>query len=161
RQVQAPSIFRLDLSARVMRRSNEIPPVFAHTPPIETDIGIDRANSRSEADYRSHRRYTIALEAEYRLRDSRGHIQRRGTGTTKNMSSSGVFFSTADILPVGSTVELIASWPFLLDGLCPIRLFLRGQVTRCTVEGVALRITQYEFRTRGVPAEPLRFIRSE
>ena len=92
----------------------------------------------------------IALEAEYRLRDSQDHIQRRGVGTTVNMSSSGVFFATADMLPVGSTIELIISWPFLLNGACPLKLALRGQVSRCSIDGVAVRITQYEFRTRGV-----------
>jgi hypothetical protein len=72
---------------------------------------------RSVADFRpeqrSHRRYPIALELDYRLL-RRGRIERQGSGRTIDIGCGGVRLETNESLPVGRLIELMISWPFLL-----------------------------------------------
>jgi hypothetical protein len=100
------------------------------------------------ADRRLHRRYPVALEVKYKL--SRGRATRLGNGTTLNVSSRGVLFTTDDSLPTGSPVELTLNWPFLLEGVCPLKLVMRGRVVRSDWRGVAVRTRDHEFRVAGI-----------
>ena len=100
------------------------------------------------ADRRSHRRYPIVLDLQFRSR--RGRAPRFGIGTTVNVSSRGVLFKSADAVPAGVAVELTLSWPFLLAGACPMKLVMHGRVVRSDGRGIAFRAKDYEFRTAGV-----------
>ena len=100
------------------------------------------------ADRRLHRRYPIALDVKYKL--SRGRTARFGNGTTRNLSSRGVLFMADDALPAGSPVELTLNWPVLLEGVCPLKLVLRGLVVRSDWRGVAVRTRDHEFRVAGI-----------
>jgi len=110
--------------------------------------GKTRLVASPPADRRSHERYPINLELTYRLLQ-RGRQEKRGSGRTLNVASGGVLLQTNDALPAGSSVELVLNWPFLLEGVCPLKLVMRGRVVRCDGKGVAIQAKHHEFRTAG------------
>jgi hypothetical protein len=72
-----------------------------------------------------------------------------GSGTTLNISSEGILFTTEDMLPVGRTVELSVNWPARLDGTCALKFVALGRVVRSEATQAVVRIERYQFRTRG------------
>jgi hypothetical protein len=46
-------------------------------------------------------------------------------------------------------MELLISWPVLLHDTAPLKLVVAGRVVRWDGTCVAVRVTQYEFRTAG------------
>jgi PilZ domain len=101
------------------------------------------------ADQRLHQRYPITLKVEYKLL-KKGRVERVGSGRTMNMSSGGIFFESDDPLPLRGRVELAMEWPFLLEGVCALKLVMRGRIVRSETNGIAVQIQQHEFRTAGV-----------
>ena len=91
---------------------------------------------------RSSRRFPVSLKLRYVLSGS--HI---GDGRVTDMSSRGILFQSDDQLPAGEKIQVILTWPFLLNGDCPLQLRVRGDVLRSDGRGTVLRIQQYEFRT--------------
>ena len=69
-----------------------------------------------------------------------------------NMSSSGVLFTTTQILRPGRRIELAISWPAQLNSKCALKLVARGRVVRFDNGLAAMEIQQYEFRTQGAGA---------
>ena len=69
-------------------------------------------------------------------------------GKTVNMSSSGVLFTSEQILLPGRRVELSINWPAQLDQKCALKLVARGRVVRFEKGLAAVEILQHEFRTR-------------
>jgi PilZ domain len=120
---------------------------------------LARATSRlletHRADQRLHQRYPIALNVEYKLL-IKGRVERLGSGRTTNISSGGIFFEADDPLPTRGRVELAMDWPFLLEGVCALKLVMRGRIVRSDTKGIAVQIVQHEFRTAGVrcPSRP-------
>lgn len=100
------------------------------------------------ADQRMNRRYPITLDIEYKL-IRKGRVERLGLGRTLNISSSGVLFEAKESLPAGSSIELLMHWPFMLEGVCPLKLVIHGFVVRSDSKGVAVRSKHHEFRTAG------------
>jgi hypothetical protein len=41
------------------------------------------------------------------------------------------------------------SWPFLLEGVCPLKLVMKGRIVRSDLRGVAIQSSYHEFRTAG------------
>jgi hypothetical protein len=115
--------------------------------PITTRATTGRFKEVS-SEQRSHRRYPIELEVEYRL-VAKGQSDQLGAGKTCNISSGGVLFNALGSPPAGSLIELMLSWPFLLEGVCPLKLVMRGHIVRSDVRGVAIQSNYYEFRTAG------------
>jgi PilZ domain len=112
------------------------------------------------ADQRLNRRYPIALEIEYKLL-RKGRVERLGLGRTLNVSSGGVLFEANEPLPAGSSVELLMQWPFMLEGVCPLKLVILGSVVRSDGKGVAVRTKHHEFRTAGArSSKPSNKVRS-
>ena len=66
---------------------------------------------------------------------------------TRDISAGGVLFSTDEVLPTGSTVELNIEWPVLLNGTKRLRLRVHGRVVRSDDQGTAVRTIRYEFFT--------------
>ena len=98
-------------------------------------------------DQRLHRRYPVTLELEYKLL-KRGRVVQRGSGRTLNISRSGVLFEANQALAPGGLIELMIRWPISLQGICPLKLLVRGRVVRIDDDkGVAIRVTYREFRT--------------
>jgi hypothetical protein len=100
------------------------------------------------SEQRSHQRYPIELELEYRVL-SKGRSEHLGSGKTRNISSGGVLFEVSGSPPAGGSIEVMLSWPFLLEGVCPLRLVMRGRIVRSDVHGIAIQSNYHEFRTAG------------
>lgn len=101
-------------------------------------------------DQRSRERYPISLELQYKLLRG-GRVKQVGTGRTLNISSGGVLIETEDQLPSRGMVEIAMQWPFLLQGVCGLKLVMRGHIVR-SVENprtTAIRAEFREFRTAG------------
>lgn len=93
-------------------------------------------------------RFPIEREIRYRVLSKRNTYE-EGTGKTVNISSTGVLFTTDQILLPGKRLELSISWPAQLDNRCHLKLVARGRVARLEQGRAAVEIQQYEFRTIG------------
>ena len=98
-------------------------------------------------DRRSDRRYDVQLELRFTYK-ARG-VTYLGSGRTIDLSGGGVMFETDTPPPDGQEVELRIAWPFLLQNVCPLEVFIRGAVIRTDARGTAVRTQHYEFRTCG------------
>src|SRR5579863_1035057 len=111
--------------------------------PARSLQATDRTNV---VELRTHRRYPIVLALQYKWNRGRRPAQ-FGSGTTINISSGGVLFLSGELLPVESQIELALNWPISLEN-CDLKLVMRGRVVRSVSQTTAVRILQYEFRTR-------------
>jgi hypothetical protein len=102
-------------------------------------------------DQRARGRYPIAMELQYKVLRG-GRVEQTGTGRTLNISSGGVLFQTDDRLPHRGRVELAMQWPYLLQGVCGLKLVMRGPIVRSGGDSkvTAVRAEFREFRTAGV-----------
>jgi len=103
--------------------------------PDEFEVAINRRVSR---------RYPIRQDVRYRLLD--GEVA--GAGSTTDISSNGVLFTTERSLPTGRVVEISVNWPARLDANCGLKLVASGRVVRSDGRQAAIRFGKYEFRTR-------------
>ena len=99
-----------------------------------------------EAERRNSRRYPIEHQVHYSVRDPR--IELVGTGTTVNMSSRGVLFTTDRPLSAGNPLTVEVKWPVLLDNTQPLKLVTRGKVVWCDSSRAAVEFDNWEFHTR-------------
>lgn len=69
------------------------------------------------------------------------------TGLTVDINTHGVLIKTLGIQSsdIGKAAEVSVSWPVLLDGSVPIKLFLFGTILRVDGKKVAVRINRHEF----------------
>jgi hypothetical protein len=112
----------------------------------------DKAGARiGERERRMKRRFQIEQEVRYKMLYGQ-RIAETGVGKTMNISSSGVWFSTENMLTSGMPVELSMNWPVLLNDSCPMKLMIYGCVVRSNEKGAAVAIERYEFRTQGSKA---------
>jgi len=91
------------------------------------------------------KRFGIALPVTYKIVKGKGEA---GSGSTLNMSSAGVRFTTQAPLMPGLQVELSVPWPARLDDTVPMKLVIEATVVRATATDAAARIRSYEFRTQ-------------
>ena len=104
-----------------------------------TEQAVSRERRHSE-------RFPIAREARYRVLSKR-NSEENGGGTTINISSSGVLFSSDLVLAPGRRIELAISWPAQLNNKVALKLVARGRVVRFERGCTAMEIQQYEFCT--------------
>jgi hypothetical protein len=114
--------------------------------PIASWSEADNRTDAIAGDRRHDRRYDIGLELRWKLIHRRKVLE-TGVGRTIDLSSGGILFDAGRDLPVGLNVELSVSWPVLLHNVAPLQLVVLGRIVRLEGQHVALRITQYEFRT--------------
>ena len=108
-----------------------------------------------QAERRSHARYPITLDIEYKLltTDSGEQI---GIGKTINISRFGVLFETTEALPARREVEVLIHWPVSKELTGPLKLVMRGRVIRSAGRLVAVRVSRHEFRIEaGAPSDSL------
>jgi hypothetical protein len=99
---------------------------------------------------RSADRFPIQREVRFKILSKRTAGEpEEGVGTTINISSNGVLFTTDQVLAPGRRLELAISWPAELDNRCQLKLIARGRVARQEQGQAAVEIQQYEFRTAG------------
>jgi len=96
---------------------------------------------------RNTNRFPLREGVRYRVVQSRSS-KVSGSGTTLNIGSSGILFTTEEKLPIGRMVELSVNWPARLDGVCPLQFVATGRVVRSEYNRAAVRIEKYEFKTR-------------
>jgi len=101
-----------------------------------------------ERERRTKRRFLIDQEVRYKMLYGQ-RIAESGVGRTVNISSSGVWFTTENMLTCGMPIELSMTWPVLLNDVCPMKLMIYGCVVRSNERGAAVAIERYEFRTQG------------
>lgn len=105
-------------------------------------------NAAQKTDRRSADRFPIEREVRYKVL-SKKSADEAGQGRTINMSSTGILFTTDQLLLPGRRLELAISWPAQLNNQTPLKLVARGRVTRYEDGRAAIEIQQYEFRTSG------------
>ncbi len=97
---------------------------------------------------RQNLRFAIGEEISYKILDHRATTPDSGAGKTLDISSKGVLFETVQRLRPGKRIEVSVNWPALLEGSCPLKFVAVGRVVRADDSRAAMRIEQYEFRTR-------------
>jgi hypothetical protein len=107
------------------------------------------ANGHGGPERRTKRRFRLEQEVRYKMLFGQ-RLAETGTGTTANISSSGLWFSTVSPLGAGMPIEISMNWPVLLNDVCPMKLMVYGCVVRSTEKGAAVAIERYEFRTQGL-----------
>jgi hypothetical protein len=100
-------------------------------------------------DRRTTTRFPVREDVRYRVVQART-AKISGCGTTLNIGSGGILFTTQEKLPIGRMVELSVNWPARLDGVCPLQFVATGRVVRSEGQRAAVRIERYEFKTRSV-----------
>ena len=105
------------------------------------------ANLGGTPERRGTSRFPVREDVRYRVVQSKSN-NIIGSGTTLNIGSGGILFTTEESLPLGRTVELSVNWPARLDGTCPLQFVATGRVIRSENDKAAVRIERYEFRTR-------------
>lgn len=98
---------------------------------------------------RGTNRFPVREDVRYRLVQARA-AKVGGCGTTLDIGSGGILFTTEDKLPMGRMVELSVNWPARLDGVCPLQFVATGRVVRSDAQQAAVRIERYEFKTRSM-----------
>ena len=69
------------------------------------------------------------------------------------MSSCGLLIASDEAkFRTGARLQLTVDWPFLLHGITPLQLIVSCRVTRCQQEEFAVKLEQYQFKTRSVRA---------
>lgn len=107
---------------------------------------MSKSGELGQFERRLHRRYSIALEAEYRL-VGRDGTPCHGSCRTVNMSSGGVLLEMkAAVFPQGS-IEVSIKWPCFLRDVVPLKLIVRGDIVRVDGKSIAVEMTWHEFRT--------------
>jgi hypothetical protein len=105
---------------------------------------LDKQTDRRHAD-----RFPIERDIRYKVLNKRGS-EEAGTGKTINISSSGILFTTDQLLLPGRRVEIAVSWPAQLNSKCALKLVARGRVVRFEEGRAAIEIQQHEFRTQSL-----------
>jgi len=100
---------------------------------------------RTAQDRRVAKRYELHLPIHFRI-SQKGLVARWGTGTTREMSTTGLSFRTRKPLPIGSHVEMIVDWPAKSVDDQPIDLQLTGFIVRSDGNRTAVRVTSRRFR---------------
>jgi hypothetical protein len=112
---------------------------------ISTDS--KRAHIGGLPERRGTNRFPMQQDVRYRVIQAR-NAKIMGSGTTLNMGSRGILFTTEERLALGRMVELSVNWPARLDGVCPLQFVATGRVVRSESDKAAVRIERYEFKTR-------------
>ncbi len=100
---------------------------------------------RMAFERRTTRRYDLHLPVHFRV-SQKGAVARWGTGTTREMSTTGLSFRTRKPLPIGAHVEVIVDWPAKYADEQPIDLQLTGFIVRSDSSRTAVKVTSRRFR---------------
>jgi PilZ domain len=96
---------------------------------------------------RASNRFALTLEVHYTVS---GLYRPKvcGSGSTIDLSSSGLYFAADKPLLTGQKLHLSIDWPVLLDGGVQLQLAMSGVVVRTNGTAAALQIQRREFRAR-------------
>ena len=105
-----------------------------------------QCHQRVTHDRRSHRRYPVSVELEYRLFLPEGHVQ-VGRGRTINLSNGGVLFEAERSVPVNMPIDLSIFWPMRTGDQAQVELHAKGKTVRAQDLQVAVKFDRSRFRT--------------
>ncbi|MCC6393944.1 MAG: PilZ domain-containing protein [Bryobacterales bacterium] len=108
-------------------------------------------SNKPENERRAADRFPIEREVRYKI-ISKKNGDETGVGSTINISSNGVLFTTEKLLIPGRRLEVSINWPAQLNNKCALKLVARGRVVRFEQGKAAMEIQQYEFRTSSAGA---------
>ena len=117
--------------------------------PMNTSTDSTGAHIGGLPERRGTNRFPVREDVRYRVVQART-AKVSGRGTTLNIGSGGILFTTEEKLPIGRMVELSVNWPARLDGVCPLQFVATGRVIRSEAQRAAVRIERYEFKTRSM-----------
>ena len=120
---------------------------------MNTSTDSNRATIGGFSDRRGTSRFPVQQDVRYRVVQARA-LKVSGSGTTLNMGSGGILFTTEEKLPLGRMVEVSVNWPARLDGVCALQFVATGRVVRTDGHRAAVRIERYEFKTRSSASAP-------
>jgi hypothetical protein len=103
------------------------------------------ASVENLADRRDNRRYQIRLPLQYRV-SQKGAAPRSGSGTTCDLSTTGLSFRCRRALPVGTHIEMTVEWPPRYGDIYPIDLVITGFIVRSTGGKTGVRVSSRKFR---------------
>jgi len=106
-----------------------------------------RVNELISGDRRADRRYEFELPLRFSYQS--GETQCTGSGRTTDLGRKGIRFVADNPPPHATEMELRIEWPFLLQDVCPLELWVWGKVLRSDAYGTVIRMRKYEFRTCG------------
>jgi PilZ domain len=113
----------------------------------EKKVIQEKAVTDFAGDRRSKKRFGLDLPLKYKIVKNY-LVTGGGTGTTVDMSSGGIAFTTTETFRIGAHIELSVNWPVLLNGDCAMKLVIEGRVVRSDTQLTAIRMERYEFRTQ-------------
>jgi len=102
---------------------------------------------KAQSDRRHSDRFPIEREVRFKVLNKRGG-EETGEGKTLNISSSGILFTSEQMLLPGRRLEVAINWPVQLNNKVALKLVARGRVVRFEEGRAAIEIQQYEFRTQ-------------
>jgi PilZ domain len=114
---------------------------------ISAEVSGAHAHVGGPSERRRTNRFPVREDVRYRVIQSKAPNV-SGLGSTLNIGSSGILFTTEERLPLGRMVELSVNWPARLDGTCALQFVASGRVVRSELNRAAVRIERYEFKTR-------------
>jgi hypothetical protein len=120
-------------------------------PGEEGPVGVDIVSMSTAEERRASQRFPIERHVRFKVRGVQPALA--GTGTTVNMSSGGVLFTTDQHLRKGCPVMLEIRWPVLLDDVRPLKLVTRGPIIWCGGGRAAMHIQKWEFHTQSATSE--------
>lgn len=106
-------------------------------------------------DRRANGRYDLRLPVHYRV-SLKGEPTRTGSGTTSDISASGLNFRCRKSLPVGAHIEVLIDWPAKYRDTEPMTLQATGFIVRCDGSRVAVRMTSRKFKPALSHLQPAR-----
>jgi hypothetical protein len=98
-------------------------------------------------DRRADQRYSFEMPLRFWWRC--GEDRRTGWGHTGNLARKSLLMVTDTPPEVGVEVEICVEWPFRLQEVCELELWVWGVVVMNHEGGSAVRINDHEFRTCG------------
>jgi hypothetical protein len=109
--------------------------------------GPVRLTGKPSLERRTGTRFPLDLKVRYVVRGRRS-LDVTGSGSTIDLSSSGLNFRADKHLQAGMRLDVYIDWPVPLDGGVQLQLVMSGEVVRTDGLATALRIERHEFRTK-------------
>ena len=109
--------------------------------------GPVRLSRKPSAERRLGTRFPIDLKVRYVVR-GRQSLELSGSGSTIDLSSSGLNFRADKHLQAGMRLDVYIDWPVPLAGGVQLQLMMSGEVVRTDGLATALKIERHEFKTK-------------
>ena len=109
-------------------------------------------NARRLFEGAGDRKYPLILSLHYKIGGADGAFQ-TGSGRTLEMSRSGVLFEADQAVTESLYADLCIDWPASLSPSVGLTLRVRGPIEIADRNRATLILTNYEFRTRSLPAD--------